>query len=83
MSFQNGIHTGTAVRNGVGNYTLGWPSTGAATSYVQLTCAAFNNNPRFVNYLGLTPTGVSVFVMNYTGGNADTDFNVRVDAPGA
>ena len=71
------------MRNGVGNYTLSWPSTGAATSYVQLTCAASNNNPRFVNYLSLGLTGMSVFIVNGTGGNVDSDFNVRVDAPGA
>jgi hypothetical protein len=83
LTFQNGLQTATATRNGVGNYTLSWPTTGAATSYVQLTCAAPNNGPRFVNYLNLTATSMNVFVMNSTGGNVDSDFNVRVDAPGA
>ena len=83
MSHQSGIHTGTAARIGIGNYTLSWPTTGVATSYVQLTCAAANNNPRFVNYLSLTATGMSVFITNMTGGSVDSDFNVRVDAPGA
>ena len=83
MTFQDGLQTATATRNNIGNYTLSWPTTGAATSYVQLTCAAFNNAPRFVNYLNLTATGMNVFIMNYTGGNVDSDFNIRVDAPGA
>jgi hypothetical protein len=83
MTFQNGLQTATATRNNIGNYTLSWPTTGAATSYVQLTCAAPLNNPRFVNYISLTATGMSVYVTNATGGSADTDFNIRVDAPGA
>jgi hypothetical protein len=83
MTFQNGLQTATATRSGTGSYAINWPTTGAATSYVQLTCAAFNNNPRFVNYLNLTATGMNVFITNATGGSADSDFNVRVDAPGA
>jgi hypothetical protein len=83
MTHGGGIHTGAAVRSGTGSYALSWPTTGAATSFVQLTCAAPNNNPRFVNYISLTATGMNVFLTNATGGNVDTDFNVRVDAPGA
>ena len=83
VTHQNGLQIATATRNGVGNYTLNWPSTGGATSYVQLTCAAFNNAPRIVNYLRLGLTGMSVFIINDSGANVDGDFNVRVDAPGA
>ena len=83
MTFQDGRVSATAVRNGVGSYTLSWPSTGAATAYVQLTCSAFGGGPKFANYLNLTATGMSVFVYSGTGGAADADFNVRVDAPRA
>ena len=83
MSSQNGLQTATATRNGVGNYTLNWPTTGAATSYVQLTCAGPLNNPRFVNYISLGQTGMNVYLTSSTGGSVDTDFNVRVDTPGA
>jgi hypothetical protein len=83
MTFQNGLQTATATRVNTGQYTLSWPTTGAATSYVQLTCAAPLNAPRFVNYINLTQTGMSVYVVNQTGGSVDSDFNVRVDAPGA
>ena len=84
LTFQNGQVTATAVRNGVGSYTLSWPSTGAATAYVQLTCSAFGGGPKFANYLNLTATGMNVFIYSGTGGAAaDADFNVRVDAPGA
>ena len=51
LTFQNGQVTATAVRNGVGNYSLSWPSTGAATAYVQLTCSAFGGGPKFANYV--------------------------------
>jgi hypothetical protein len=83
MTQQNGMRTATATRNGVGTYALNWPSTGALTSYVQLTCAAFNDNPRFVNYLNLGLTGCNVFITTATGTNSDVDFNIRVDAAGA
>ena len=79
MSFQNGLQTATATRNGVGDYTLTWPTTGLGTSYVQLTCAAFKNSPRHINYLGLTATGCNVYLTDTSGVSIDSDFNIRVD----
>ena len=83
LTFQNGLVTATAVRNGVGSYMLSWPTTSAATAYVQLGCSAFGGGPKFANYVSLTATGMNVFVYSGTGGASDADFNVRVDAPGA
>ena len=80
MTFQNGLQTtATATRNGVGDYTLTWPTTGLGTSYVQLTCAAFKNAPRHINYLGLTATGCNVYLTDTSGVSIDSDFNIRVD----
>ena len=79
MSFQNGLLTATATRNGVGDYNLAWPTTGLGTSYVQLTCAAPKNAPRHVNYINLTTTGCSVHITDTSGVSIDSDFNVRVD----
>ena len=83
LTFQNGLVTATAVRNGVGSYSLSWPATGTAMAYVQLTCSAFGGGPKFANHASLTATGMNVLVYSGTGGASEADFNVRVDAPGA
>ena len=79
LTFQNGLQTATATRNGVGDYSLRWPTTGLATSYAQFTRAAFKNAPRHDDYLNLNATGCSVFITDTNGASADTDFNIRVD----
>ena len=79
ITFQNGLQTATAARNGVGDYKLTWPNTGVGTSYIQLTCAALKNFPRHVNYLNLTATGCNVYITDTTGASNDSDFNLRVD----
>jgi hypothetical protein len=88
MTFQNGAVTATAVQATdagavvPGRYNLTWPTTGLATSYVQLTTAAPFDGPRFVNYTSLTATGMTIHCYDRLGARVFTDINVRVDVAG-
>ena len=88
ISHQNGAQTAEAVHvviDGViqvGRYQLTWPSTGLATSYIQLTCAAGLGQQRFVQYINLTPTGCTIHMYDRIGTPTFTDVNIRVDVAG-
>ena len=88
ITFQNGAQTAVAAQvvvggvTQVGQYQLTWPTTGLATSYIQLTAAALIGQQRFVQYLNLTATGCIIHIYDRNGTPQWSDVNIRVDVVG-